>query len=432
MKPLHIVIVAYQWPPMNSIATHRPYAWAKHWSEAGARITVLTAQKTVFDGPLDLEAPGLENVGVIEVPYLKGASYILKNSSGYWLIKKAKQLKYFLSQYGVASGSSRSLWRKAAQPFALQLAKEADVVVTTFNPDAAHLIGYDMKSFNPNLLWIADYRDLWSLRHNLDAPKRTRATMRKTELATVGEKADIALTVSEDLTQQLAHFLKKEAHCVPNGFDADEEEVTQRLTNKQTQQPGTTRIVYTGVIYKNYRDPVPVLEAIVSLVSENKIRSDAVTVDFYGSHNEVAEELAKNTAYKPFIRLMGHVSRERAIRAQREAGLLLIMESPKAEARGVLTGKLFEYLVAGRPILCVGSLPEYEIGQLLKKTGTGRAFGPNDQAALKEIILETLEGRGLHESYSPKLEEILAYSRKRQALSLLNLITAKKISKTKP
>lgn len=430
MNPLNIVIVAYQWPPMNSIATHRPYAWAKHWSEAGACVTVLTAQKTVFDGPLDLEAPALENVRVIEVPYSNGASNILQYSRAYWFIKKAKQLKSFLSKYGVATGSSRSLWRKAAQPFALQLSKEAGVVVTSFNPDVAHLIGYDMKILNPNLLWVADYRDLWSQSHVLDVPKRIRAEMRRTELATVGGGADILTTVSEDLTQQLAHFLKKEVHCIPNGFDVDEEEVAQRLTNKQTQQPGPTRIVYTGVIYKNYRDPTPVLDAIVSLISEKKIKSDAVTLDFYGSHNEVAEELAKNTAYKPFIRLMGHVSRERALRAQREAGLLLIMESPQPEARGVLTGKLFEYLVAGRPILCVGSLPEYEIGQVLKKTGTGRVFGPDDQVALKEIILETLEGRGLYESYSPNLAGILAYSRKRQALSMLNLIATRKRSTT--
>ena len=120
---------------------------------------------------------------------------------------------------------------------------------------------------------------------------------------------------------------------------------------------------------------------------------------------------------------MGHVSREKALIAQREAGLLLLLESPAAEARGVLTGKLFEYIAAGRPILCVGSRPEYEIGEILVSTGTGRVFGPDQYRSIEQIFIETLKGKGLYLDYIPVLDEILVYSRKRLAVEMFeNLI----------
>ena len=58
---MRIVIVTYNWPPRNAIGTHRPYSWARYWSEAGAKITVLTAAKHAFDAPLDLYLPNIPN-----------------------------------------------------------------------------------------------------------------------------------------------------------------------------------------------------------------------------------------------------------------------------------------------------------------------------------------------------------------------------------
>ena len=68
---------------------------------------------------------------------------------------------------------------------------------------------------------------------------------------------------------------------------------------------------------------------------------------------------------------MGHVSREKALQAQRNADLLLLLESSNEESRGVLTGKIFEYIASGRPIICIGSRLDFEIGQTLFKTGSG-------------------------------------------------------------
>lgn len=183
------------------------------------------------------------------------------------------------------------------------------------------------------------------------------------------------------------------------------------------------RIVHTGMIYEGHRDPTPLLDVLSKLYLKGDIDAGDVTIDFYGERVDLAKRLAGRADYAPFIRLMGHVSREKALIAQREAGLLLLLESPAAEARGVLTGKLFEYIAAGRPILCVGSRPEYEIGEILVSTGTGRVFGPDQYRSIEQIFIETLKGKGLYLDYMPVLDEILVYSRKRLAVEMFdNLI----------
>ena len=87
MKRLKITIITYSWPPRNSMSTHRPYSWARYWSEKGADVTVITAKKKIFDHPLDMELPKLEGVKVIEVSYNVKWSGLVNAPLKYSIIK---------------------------------------------------------------------------------------------------------------------------------------------------------------------------------------------------------------------------------------------------------------------------------------------------------------------------------------------------------
>jgi len=65
----NVLIITYDWPPRNSIAVYRPYAWAKYWAAQNVSVTVLTAKKCIYDEPLDLNIPTIEGVDVCEVEY---------------------------------------------------------------------------------------------------------------------------------------------------------------------------------------------------------------------------------------------------------------------------------------------------------------------------------------------------------------------------
>ncbi len=172
MKKLKILIISYSWPPRNAISVHRPYSWARYWSEQGNDVTVLTAKKQIFDSPLDLDLPHLKNVNVIELPYYLFWSPLLKFP---FIEKIGKWFKKKFSNYLEPSYDPRNYWYYSTSPIFSKIARNVDVVISTYGPEVSHSIGCKMKILNPSIYWIADYRDLWSENPGLDdAPKKLK------------------------------------------------------------------------------------------------------------------------------------------------------------------------------------------------------------------------------------------------------------------
>ena len=434
---MRIVIVTYNWPPRNSISTHRPYSWASYWSKKGAKVTVLTAEKQTFDEPLDMALPDLEGVNVIQVPYVDLFNLLpIKLVKFPFILNIAKKIKLWQIRNLGISWDPRKAWSLAAASIAARLAMKNDIVVSTFGPSSAHVIACKMKKINPSLFWVADYRDLWSDNPNLVGSRSGRIDkIRRDEISTVGAYADCVTAVSEDMVQKLSKLTKKKVFKFTNGFDIDEKTLKQNYKKISYKSKEAFRIVYTGTIYQNARDPKPLLEALVKLSDKKKLLSKTVTIDFYGSRLDYIKELSEISKYSPFIRIMGHVSREKALQAQRNADLLLLLESSNEESRGVLTGKIFEYIASGRPIICIGSRLDFEIGQTLFKTGSGTVFEKNEQDKIEKLLIETIRGNGLFDKYNPKFDEVVKFSREKianQYFDMLNDFVTKKISSSLP
>ena len=417
---MRILIVTYNWPPRNAVGVHRPYAWAKYWSSIGESVQVLTAKKYGFDEPLDMRLAPLPNVEVIEVDYLKRASFLDSIFKLIYLRRALKKVKNWLNLRSNVSFDIRGGWRSSCKVILPNLAEEIDVVVSTFGPAASHLIAFDLKKMNPRIKWIADYRDLWSNGHLANISSKQREIARSVEVDSVGRHADAVTSVSDDLLVQLQDLLGLDGAVMPNGFDG--------CFNKKSASKGDIdgyrkcmKIVYTGMIYRGHRDPVPLLEALERLVDTGMLPVGAVSIEFYGSRNEVAEELAENKRWSSFIKIMGHVDRDAAIVAQRSADLLLLLESPEPIARGVVPAKVYEYIFSGVPILSLGSAFDSEIVSLLNETGTGLACG-NDIERICKAVSDFYQGNMQASWYVPNLDKINYFTRERQSLRMLSYI----------
>ncbi|OPL10019.1 MAG: hypothetical protein AVO34_12610 [Firmicutes bacterium ML8_F2] len=420
MNRVQITIVTYNWPPRNAIGTHRPYSWAKYWSELGAQVKILTAKKYNFDAPLDLILPELPGIEVHEIPYMRRFSPAASTFRVPALLSLARRFKSSISQNIGFNVDPRQRWFKAAQPIALHLSHDSDIVVSTFGPPASHLIACEMKRVNPELRWVADYRDLWSIRHNSNLPLRKQQQAQETERRSVGKYADVLTTVSEELASQLNELFNRSTEVITNGFDISEQELRQNLSYRKKENGLPIRIVYTGMIHRNHQDPRPLLEALVSMRENKLIGPDDITVDFYGARIDWAKELAQQPRFSPFIRTMGHVPREEALVAQKDANLLLLLESGASEAKGVLTGKVFEYISSGTPVLSVGSALNSAIDKLLTQTGCGVCV-QDDISVIQEVVSDVIEN-GTPKFFKPHIGEFMKYSRKHQAQKMFEVL----------
>jgi Glycosyltransferase Family 4 len=420
-----ILIISYDWIPRNSIAVHRPYSWAKYWSTQGCQITVLTAEKCAYDEPLDLRLDILPHVRVVEVPYranVKSKSKFIEKikSNAIWVLKKNANLikKLFNIEYDI-----RDLWAEKALIQAIDLCNKNryDVVVSTYGPRACHFIAAKIKSLHPSVKWIADYRDLWSIRHNSGLPRKLLDKEHSLELLTVSG-ADAITTVSPPLARALVTFLGKKTHVIYNGFDVDLNELVLNLEANKNNSAKRNRIqiVYTGMIYPGWQDPTPLFAAINQLIYDGEINSGDINVDFFGWRQPGLAELIKVNRVESFVFIHGHVNREVAIEFQKKSDILLILESGRPEANGVLTGKLFEYMVSGRPVLSLGSSAYSSIADVIGKTGIGMVCG-NDVEKIKKTLVAVLKGK-TSDFFNPNVEEINKFNRREQSILMLNII----------
>ena len=61
---MKILIITFAFPPLNRIASSRPYSWAKYWSRLGHEVAVVTKKKTAVDGALNFAYTSDDLAGV--------------------------------------------------------------------------------------------------------------------------------------------------------------------------------------------------------------------------------------------------------------------------------------------------------------------------------------------------------------------------------
>ena len=121
---------------------------------------------------------------------------------------------------------------------------------------------------------------------------------------------------------------------------------------------------------------------------------------FLGELRPADREWALALGLGDALSLEGFRPHAEALAAMRAADVLLLLV-PRAGGRGlsVVSGKVFEYLAAERPILALVP-PEGDAATLLRETGSAWIADPDDEAAIAAAIAESVaawEGGRLEE-----------------------------------
>lgn len=428
---MKILIVSTFFPPQNSIASLRPYTWAKYWSREGHNVTVLTTQKVQHPSDSPMPTDGFSIVS-LPIPGLMGKiSGLLKNAKQGSESKKTEKksspiikLIFFIKRrYGIYSGCRMpevtDAWAKIALAYAGK--EDWDFVISSAWPYSVHRVGYGLKTSGKAKFWIMDWRDLWSGNHMYPGLPIIRWLEKRMEQK-FHSTADMVTTVSDPLASQLRIDVGNKVHVIYNGFDPDD----YADLSKEFVFPddGVFRIVYTGSIYSGKQDPTPLFEAIKKLHDSNIISPSQLSVIFVGINSDVTD-LAKKNHVGEYVSFQGVVPREHALRMQRDCDVLLFLEFQKPGVDGILTGKLFEYLFAHSPILAIGMSNESSAGTIIEKSRRGVALG-NNVANIEQWLLLQLNNNARQKTLATKNHTdpmILKYSRENSAKQLLALFS---------
>jgi len=272
-------------------------------------------------------------------------------------------------------------WTLTAIPAAIRIARREgiDVVLTTSPPSSVHFVGAAVKRAT-GARWVADLRD------SLVAHPHRRAERRLVRIKEQGEHgvatlvaryADAVVAAAEAIADE-ARTLEPRGPVVTiaNGSDFDD------FSGLEHHPSERFRITHAGSFFGR-RDPRPFLTALADSGLD-------IIARFVGDFRPADREWAEGLGLGDRLELIPYVPRRRSLELQRDSeALLLLIPEAGGRGRGVLSGKVFEYLAAERPVLAVVP-PEGAAAELMRETGAGVIAAPDDVPAIREAL------EGLH------------------------------------
>lgn len=417
----NVLIVTYFFPPMSEIGGVRLYGLAKYLLECGWNPIILTP---VLPGEPD------PRFRVIQTPYddvvglwKKRMGLNTKESLNAQLgVSRAKdrpsvidRLVYLPNEVITYPDPIRGWYKHAVQAGERLLQSERiDAILSSSYPITCHLIAKTLAEKYP-IPWVADLRDLWTQNSYSNHCALRRFAEKRLELQTLG-KANALVTVSRPLADDLSRLhAHKPVYVITNGFDPEDASFAPpELTDKFT-------ITYTGALYGGKRDPSMLFEALKNLISDGVIDPERVEVRFFGSQDPWLFDEIKGAGLDGIVKVFGFVPRDQALLRQRESQLLLLLLWNNPQDKGVYTGKVFEYLAAGRPIIALGGPEESVVKDLLNETQAGHYISSLEDL---EFVLSRYYSEYLRTGAIPRTKEsaIMKYSHQEMAKKFADLL----------
>jgi len=294
-------------------------------------------------------------------------------------------------------------WNATAIPKAISIARQEgiDVVLTTSPPGSVHLIGAAVKRAT-GAKWVADLRDSLALhahRSSDGVGARAKQKARAGIAHLVARQADAIVTAAEAITEETRGLSPRgRVVTIPNGCDFDD------FAGLTYTRGDRFRLTHAGSFFGK-RDPKPFLQALAASGLED------VTVRFLGDFRPADREFMEGLGLADRVELIEHVPRRESLRLQRDSdALLLLIPEAGGRGRGILSGKVFEYLAAERPVLAVVP-PDGAAAQLVRDTDAGVVAAPEDVVAIRDALVELhaqwragrLDGTPLSQEWRDKL-----------------------------
>ncbi len=392
-EPKKILIITYYWPPAGGPGVQRWLKFVKYLPDFGVQPIVYIPENPTYpivDYELhnDVSDKTIILKHKIVEPY-QLASFFSKNrtkkiSSGIIPNQKKQSVldKAFLWVRGnLFIPDARVFWVKPSVVFLEKYIKEnnIDTIITSGPPHSLHLIGLGLKQ-KIKLHWFADFRDPWttigyhkSLLLSDYAAKKHKALEHQ-----VLNTADTIVVTSTTTKTEFQAITNKPIEVITNGFD---------IENSKEQTLDTTFSLAHIGSFLSERNPKLLWEILVELIHEIPDFRNHLQLKFIGAVSQEILDTVTQFELNTYLVNLGYVSHNEAIEHQKKSQVLLLIEIDSKDTKSIIPGKLFEYMISGRPIIAIGPKGS-DFAEIITKTNTGEFFEYSEKMKLKSVLLD--------------------------------------------
>jgi glycosyltransferase involved in cell wall biosynthesis len=386
-----VLIITYYWPPGSGAGVQRWMKFSKYLPELGWEPVILTVDPDYATYPATDQSMLREISTDLKIHRTKATDW-------FRIYKKDKSK---IPSAGFATNDNQSLlgkftrfirgnffipdprrgWNKFAIKEASALIESGAIkhIITTSPPHSTQLIGMELKKRYPKIAWIADLRDPWTDIYYYDSFYHTRVA-HKIDLSyekKVLNKADRIITVGKSLKNSFCSRvpgIEGKTEIITNGYDEED------FLGDWPVKPEIFTISYIGTLSDSY--PV---SGFMEAVEDLAINGYKFRLRFVGSVSYFQKNIIRSKAGNILIEFIDYVNHRDAVKYMRESSMLLLIIPDHHSNKSIITGKLFEYLAAARPVLCIGP-KDGDAADIIERTGHGTCADLNDPEEISRII----------------------------------------------
>jgi glycosyltransferase involved in cell wall biosynthesis len=207
-------------------------------------------------------------------------------------------------------------------------------------------------------------------------------------------------------------------YVIPNGYDEDDFEGIMQIK----PQNDKFTLTYTGLLYGK-RKPDNFLEALNIAINKGLIDRAKINIRLIGNFKAAQlQEKIQSFKLRDVVTLLSYMKHRDCLIELLKSDALLLIEPSGPGAEAFYTGKVFEYMNTGRPILA--TIPyNGAAAQLITQTNTGLVSDYNDIMGTVKNLTE------LYNSWvnnlkplEPNKSEVQKYERKELTRSLVKVL----------
>ena len=373
--------------------------------------------RRIFKKMLGVSQEG-SNIGLKDV--------VLEKSS-----KKSKLIEKFLSKvfslYQEIFGfpDTEKKWKNNLKNELNSFLEKTDcreIILVTEYPIISHVVISELrKKFN--FFWIADFVDLWSQNHNYPYGFVRKYFDERLEKNTL-QNADYIMTTSEIWADKLRELhSSKLVYSMPHGFDETvyKQEDHRPKKSFSADQKDEIKIIYAGRLYPEMQNLSIFFEALSRILSGHN--TPPFRVEFYSSDKKEINRLAKSYSLQNSVKVFDTIPRDDLLEIMKIADLLLVIGvNVNGDTSVSIPSKIYDYIIAKRPILIAGGVAGDEIESLVNKSELGKiSLSVEECENYLRSFIDDYKKNVVVEVH-PNLEELMKFSQYSQVKKFLSLL----------
>lgn len=421
-----VLIITYYWPPSGGSGVQRWLKFAKYLPENGWQPVIYCPENpdyTVLDDSLANDIP--KEAEIIKGPILEPYRFFRK------ITGQKEVIGTGLSSTGTNGKSSgflkrliiwvrgnlfvpdaRMFWVK---PSIRRLKKyletyPVDAIVSTGPPHSCHLIALGLKKHFPHIRWVSDFRDPWSdifYKDELLITKLTQNRINKKE-SEVLKYSDSVVVVTPTMVEDFRKLTNTSISLITNGYDEDDFK-TINLNNSDK-----FIISYIGTLMPSQYSSA-FWQALYDVILKNTQKK--IEIRLIGNIDQSIYNNLCEIGLKKWIKHIPYIEHAKISKYQSESNALILFINNTVNGKGILTGKLFEYLAVNRPIVCI-SPKDSDAQKIIEECKAGKCFSYTNKKEIFNYLSELVGGNfNLNNDIS-----INKYSRKKLSIEISKLL----------